>query len=288
MKLMPSRLICCLLTTSVGIVSLGCIDCDCETNDSAPIGGTAGSATAGTGGSSGSMGTGGISAGGNSTGGKAGSGKAGSSGVAGTAGAGGSSGGSSGAGGSAGAGEDEGFTARPGENGSQLVPAWHDEFDGPDIDTSKWYVLEAFPPMDLPWRRNWKKSNVFIQNGALIIQTIKESDGSYSTGAIRTGGYNNTPWLFSQTYGRFEARMKRPTRQGHWAAFWIYTPSVTNVDGSGRDGTEIDIAEFATLRDEVHHALHWDGYGPELQSEQHDTTRRNLMDGDWHTVAVEW
>lgn len=271
------RVICCLACCATAYACGEDEDAGAPDGGGGATGGSAGTAQGGSGGSS-NVGGGGT-AGTAGTGGTAGSG--GTSGSGGTA-------GTAGASGSAGAGGNDGFVTLPGKDGSEFVPAWRDEFDGPQVDPSKWYVLEEFPTMDQPWRRNWKASNVSIENGALVIQTIKETDGSFSTGAVRTGGYGNTPWLFSQTYGRFEARWKRPKQQGHWSAFWLFSPDVNKVDGSGQDGTEIDIAELARLRDEVHHALHWDGYGADHQSEGYDAMDMGTFDDDWHTVAVEW
>jgi beta-glucanase (GH16 family) len=178
----------------------------------------------------------------------------------------------------------------PAPDGGRFHPSWSDEFDGSEIDPSKWLVAEEFPDMgkEMPWRRNWKPSNVFIEEGALVIQTIKDGDG-YSTGGVRTGsGDPNGPQKFRQAFGRFEARIMPPKEQGHWSAFWMMTGNVGNVDGSGRDGTEIDIIEFAYRNGKANHALHWDGYGKEHKSEGQDVVGMNLDDGGWHTVTLEW
>jgi hypothetical protein len=195
------------------------------------------------------------------------------------------------------AGEDAGalpqpvpFEPLPGENGGMFVPVFNDEFDGPEVDTSKWYVQDNYRLLEPenPWRRNWKAENVWIEDGALVIQTVKEADGSFSTGAVKTGGYGDTVWLFSQAFGRFEARVKLPTQPGHWAAFWGWTPSEDNVDGSGRDGSEIDIFEAPYRIDRVNHALHWDGYTDHHQQASMNVDGRGLTDGGFHTFALEW
>jgi beta-glucanase (GH16 family) len=170
------------------------------------------------------------------------------------------------------------------------VPAWHDEFDGPDVDATKWRVADENPTMDLPYRRNWMPKNVTIEDGALVITTHEESDGSFSTGAVRTGYYVPADeWEFGQAFGRFEARIQAPAQQGHWAAFWLYTPDVGTVNGDGRDGTEIDIVEFAYVQsDRVNHALHWDGYDADHQSSGEQATGFGVYDGGWHTFTLEW
>jgi beta-glucanase (GH16 family) len=170
--------------------------------------------------------------------------------------------------------------------GGRFVPIWHDEFDGPVVDANKWYVDDQWPSMDLPWRRNWKPANVSIESGALVIQTV--SDGTnYSTGAIETGKFGG-PNIFEQAFGRFEARMRFQAQQGHWTAFWLMNPNEGNVDGSGRDGSEIDILEKAWLGDRANHAIHWDGYGASQKSAGQQSTGYGLDDGGWHTSALEW
>jgi beta-glucanase (GH16 family) len=189
-----------------------------------------------------------------------------------------------------GAPESTPFEPVAGKDGSQFVPVWNDEFEGSAVDTSKWYVQDSYRLLEPEneWRRNWKAKNVSVEEGALVIKTVREDDGSFSTGAVKTGGYGDTPWLFSQAFGRFEARVKLPTQQGHWPAFWGWTPGTDGVDGSGRDGSEIDIFEGAYRIDRVNHALHWDGYAASHQIASHDVEGRGLNDGDWHTFALEW
>jgi beta-glucanase (GH16 family) len=60
------------------------------------------------------------------------------------------------------------------------------------------------------------------------------------------------------------------------------------VDGSGRDGTEIDVMEKAWLLDQVQHTLHWDGYGTAHRSAEQLVTGRGVSDGGWHVFRVDW
>ena len=175
----------------------------------------------------------------------------------------------------------------PGDPFGEL--AFSDEFEGPEIDTTRWYVENGhqnYWPDTEPWRRNFKKENVYIQDGALVIRAAKEQIG-YSTGAIVTGK-KGQPLPFEQAFGRFEARMRLATQPGHGGAFWLWNVSQGNVDGSGRDGTEIDIFERIWLTDVCDHALHWDGYGPESGSAVQMVNGMGLNDGGWHVVRLDW
>jgi beta-glucanase (GH16 family) len=177
----------------------------------------------------------------------------------------------------------------PAPGGTFGALSFDDEFDGPAIDTTKWYVSDAHQDLwpDSPWRRNFKKENVYIENGALVIPTAREPVG-FSTGAIVTGGDGGRSPLFGQAYGRFEARLRLPKQQDHYCGFWLWNESEGNIDGSGRDGTEIVIVERAWLIDLADHALHWDGYGPSHGTAVQMVTGAGLDDCGWHVVRLDW
>lgn len=165
-----------------------------------------------------------------------------------------------------------------------------DEFDGPEVDPDKWQVADShedYWPDTQPWRRNFMAENVYIEDGVLVIRVTNEEVG-FSTGAITTGGTYGVKPQFEQAFGRFEARMKFPTQQGHWCAFWLMADSVGNVDGSGRDGSEIDIFEKAYLTDRAEHNVHWDGYEESHQGDGVAIVDKGLDDGNWHVVRLDW
>lgn len=99
---------------------------------------------------------------------------------------------------------------------------WSDEFDGPagqlpsaanwtfDIGTD-WGNAQLEYDTDRP--ENVSRDG----NGNLAITARRESyrGSAYTSGRIKTQG------LFDQAYGRFEARIKLPTGQGIWPAFWM-------------------------------------------------------------------
>lgn len=176
---------------------------------------------------------------------------------------------------------------------------WTDEFDQVSVDTRRWIVMDRHEKWwpESPWRRNYKASNVVVHEsmegarGVLEIRTVKETDSqgkdSWSTGCIQTKD-GSRPALFEQAFGRFEARVRFPSRKGHWCAFWIMNDRANKVGNQGRDGSEIDIMEKSRLSDLINHALHWDGYGSAHRSEGHDVTGMGLDDGGWHEFRVDW
>ncbi len=124
---------------------------------------------------------------------------------------------------------------------------WHDEFDGPNgspPDPKKWtYDLGGggWGNQELESYTN-RAENAHIENGNLVITARKENfEGSDHIAREFTSARLKTQGLFSQTYGRFEARIKIPSGQGMWPAFWMLGDNISSV-GWPKCG-EIDIME---------------------------------------------
>lgn len=177
---------------------------------------------------------------------------------------------------------------------------WSDEFTGDTIDTSKWQILGTDSYYSTTPRKPntgkpdgwWLADNVSLSgNGTLVIKASviadknDDNDSSYdydyATGALRSRG------LFEQQYGKFEISCKLPTQQGWWVAFWLSTDSVNTIDGSGVDGTEIDIMEGFGWNNRINHALHWDGYGTAHRSISSKDTIAGIRDG-FHKYTLIW
>jgi len=157
----------------------------------------------------------------------------------------------------------------------QLV--WHDEFDGTEIDTSKWDSPEYERRGHL-----WRPANAYLDGkGQLVMETSQVGD-RYASPCLRTRK------KFEKKFGFFITRCKLPKEQGHWSAFWMMNDSVGKVGNEGRDGTEIDIMEWPWRDGSVGHALHWDGYGEHHKSASHKSKSTKLLDGEFHTFALWW
>ena len=175
--------------------------------------------------------------------------------------------------------------------------SWSDEFNGADgsaPDSTKWtYDLgggeDGWGNQELEAYTN-RAVNAQIKGGNLAITAQKETftgtDGAtrdYTSARLKTQG------LFTQTYGRFEARIKIPAGQGMWPAFWMLGQDI-NAVGWPKCG-EIDIMEnIGREPGMVHGSLH----GPGLTGGTSDTTstvvlpnNANFAD-DFHIYAVEW
>jgi len=166
----------------------------------------------------------------------------------------------------------------PAPAGKRWRLAWHDEFDGAEIDESQWEILGD-------WKRrdgHWVKADSYLDgDGHLLLRTRKDGD-RFTCGAVRTQG------KFEHRFGYWECRCEFPTQPGHWPAFWLFSrPGVGEVGNEGRDGTEIDIMEKPWRTDHVQHALHWDGYGKHHRSAGKKAEAGGISKG-YHTFGLHW
>jgi len=177
----------------------------------------------------------------------------------------------------------------------EWVLTWSDDFsaaDGSSPDASKWtYDLggNGWGNQELQSYTS-RRQNVQIQGGNLVI-TARQEKYTGADGIARnyTSTRLKTQSLFSQAYGRFEARIRIPTGQGIWPAFWMLGSNLSTVDWP-KCG-EIDIMEnIGREPGTVHGSLH----GPSFVAITSDlTASTSLPSGqsyseDFHVYAVEW
>ncbi len=165
----------------------------------------------------------------------------------------------------------------PAPTGKQWSLVWHDEFDGPKLDETKWNRLGD-------WKRRdgyWVKEDAYLNGeGSLILRTRKDGD-RYTCGAVNTAG------KFEHAFGYYVARCKMPKQEGHWSAFWLMGRGVYKVGDEGRDGTEIDIIEMPWRDGRLTSNMHWDGYGKAHKSTGTNFSRPGVREG-WHTFGLLW
>ena len=185
---------------------------------------------------------------------------------------------------------------QPADRAWKLV--WKDEFSGTNgsaVDASKW-VSETggggWGNNELEYYTK-RLDNAYQQDGNLVIKVLQEKytgdDGvtrNYTSARLKTLG------KFSQTYGRFEARIKIPRGQGLWPAFWMLG---TDIEKPGWPGCgEIDIMENIGKEPAlVHGTIHGPGYsgghgiGAPYALPAALPADQRFAD-DFHLFAVEW
>jgi beta-glucanase (GH16 family) len=165
---------------------------------------------------------------------------------------------------------------------------WSDEFNGPNVNTTNWDVLTRQNSHNNE-KQFYLPEQATIVDGKLRITATNEpiADKQYRSARLES----------DQAFGpgRFEARIKLPTTQGMWPAFWLFpnSPSVPWPTGG-----EIDILENRGSQPLlVSSAYHWQtNPGPCCGQHQYlfheHTATENGEDvnfhEDFHTYAVEW
>ena len=136
---------------------------------------------------------------------------------------------------------------------SNWVLTWSDEFNGNALNEETW--TPEFGSSG--WGNNeWQNytnnpDNLEVSNGRLRISAIKQGEGlgGYTSARIIT----NNKMEFK--YGKIEARIKVPSGQGIWPAFWMLGANFEEV-GWPRCG-EIDIMEHVNNEPLTNSAIHW-------------------------------
>jgi len=111
--------------------------------------------------------------------------------------------------------------------------------------------------------------------------TARQEGNNFTSARIKTMG------LFSQKYGRFEARMKMPYGPGIWPAFWLLGDNIETTPWPTCG--EIDIMEYKGQEpNRIHGTIH----GPVLFGGNAITQtfgfQNARFDTDFNLFAVEW
>ena len=184
--------------------------------------------------------------------------------------------------------------------------AWQDEFEGDGLDRTKWDDNQSVDTLHWgPIRKGgyWHKDMIEVRDGNLVIKTEYKEEplegntfGSpdkygegYYTGMIATHGKQEF------LYGYFECRAILPKSTGMWSAFWMMNGDVYNQDGSGQDGTEVDIFESMYYKDawwgagdSVICGIHFDGYDGMHQGYSVNKWFADNPYEEYNTYGLEW
>ena len=166
---------------------------------------------------------------------------------------------------------------------------WADEFEGPTIDTTTW-THETFPGIESGNRElqhyTDRPRNSFIEDGKLVVKAIREDYKGHDYTSARL----KTEDGFSFRYGRVEGRIKLPSTEGIWPAFWMMPEK--SVYGGWPHSGEIDIVESVNTANEIYGTIHYGSpnHTHSGGSYQLPATKDGprLFSEDFHTYAIEW
>ncbi|MFQ9515710.1 MAG: family 16 glycosylhydrolase [Eubacterium sp.] len=167
-------------------------------------------------------------------------------------------------------------------NISNMKLQWSDEFDGTSLNTNYW--TPEIGNGDWGWGNNeleyytGKEENITVSNGTLKINALSEKVGNYNY----TSGRIKTADKVEVGYGYVEARIKLPSVNGIWPAFWML--GAGEPKGWPYCG-EIDIMEAWNTSDFAQNCFHYaDANGKDNYSNSYRVT--GLGKTNWHTYGV--
>ncbi|WP_166805825.1 Ig-like domain-containing protein [Jeotgalibacillus sp. R-1-5s-1] len=179
---------------------------------------------------------------------------------------------------------------------------WNDEFDGTELDESKWnydtgYYLDE-DPGTWGWGNNElqhytdSEDNVFVEDGKLNIVAL-EDPATFPQDPNRVAPYSSgkitTEDKFTFKYGRVDFSAKLPAVSGAWPALWMLPND--EVYGGWASSGEIDVMEArGRVPESTSGAIHFGGEWPAntyLSGEQtfEDGGR---IDTDYHVYSLIW
>lgn len=165
---------------------------------------------------------------------------------------------------------------------------WVEEFDGPANalpDSAKWtYDLgnnNGWGNRELETYTNLPQ-NVHLDGSGHLIIHVQREGATYTSARLKTQG------RFSAKFGRVEARMRLPSGQGIWPAFWMLGASFNGVNWPMCG--EIDVMEHIGREPSVVHAtVHGPGYsGGSGISRSFALPAGARFADDFHVFAITW
>ena len=174
---------------------------------------------------------------------------------------------------------------------------WHDEFDGPNLDTSVWTVEtggHGWGNGELQYYTNriddTTGANAYIENVNLVIEARRENYSGNQFTSARLISKN----AMSFKYGKIRARIKMADLEdGLWPALWLLGANI-NTAGWPECG-ELDIVEMGsagaiaagTVNRKVDATAHWEHSGSHAQYGG-STYTATAAYNDYHVFKLEW
>ena len=183
--------------------------------------------------------------------------------------------------------------ALPARGDSGWTLQFSDEFNGANLDTTKWGVDISTKSRAPRWEHGindwwWTANNVEMDGTGNLLLHVEKPDGdTLNCGSVSSDG------LFDLTYGYLEARIQvADVHDGAHTAFWIQSPGQNASDpstfeGTANDGAEVDFFESAWFDDKLKTPVHADGYGVERIGNNKSWDAPGVHVG-YHTYGVEW
>ena len=175
---------------------------------------------------------------------------------------------------------------------------WHDEFDGTELDLSKWSFRRHLFHREF---EPYTDQGVWLDGKSIAHFQVIEQDGRYYSSQLQTGeNYMDRPttgdWpiapfskpKFMHKYGYYEIRCKLQTQPGWWSAFWLQSPIIGATLNPEECGVEVDIMESFAPNGIVSHNNHWGGYGDDHQHVGSGERKLEETPDGFHVFGLDW
>ena len=161
--------------------------------------------------------------------------------------------------------------------------AWSDEFDGTDLDRTKWDYRTCMMQKEHP---AWCDDGVHLDGNSNAVFTLKMKDGKPVSSQLQTG-YNfmdqpvektvfendHVQWTIGKLHeskflhgpGYYECRCRLQQKPGWWSAFWVQSPIIGSSLDPKESGVEIDIMECFNPGEIGRHSVVTGGYGLDMK-----------------------
>lgn len=190
--------------------------------------------------------------------------------------------------------------------GRDFTLAWHDEFDGDELDRSKWAYRLCMMQKRHP---AWVDDAVRLDGKGNAVFWLRIEDGRPVSSQLQTGfnfmdepveqttfGNDHLQWpigklrapLFEHAYGYWECRCRLQQKPGWWSAFWMQSATIGAFPDPARAGVEIDVME--SFRPGVchrHNVFHG-GYGKDNVRLTAGSDIEGLDTSAFHRFGVLW
>ena len=197
--------------------------------------------------------------------------------------------------------------------GHEFQLVWHDEFNGTQLDESKWSYRTNFWGRRAHWFATPEDRAVEVKDGTVRLKVVKRPDGQFVSPQLQTGELiwdipvnpnsksfwplpKRRPAKFLHRYGYYECRFRLQRMPGWWSAFWMQTEQQGTCLDPARAGIEHDIMESFNPGEIIAHCFHYNGYGPDYKGFKTPRVKDALDPSvvvkvgseDFHTIGMLW
>jgi len=190
--------------------------------------------------------------------------------------------------------------------GREWCLAWHDEFDGTELDRSKWAYRMSIMQKRHP---GYTDKGVRLDGRSNAVFDIHLEDGRPVSSHLQTGfnfmdepveettfNADHLQWpigklrepLFEHLYGYWECRCRLQQKPGWWSAFWLQSSTIGASLDPARTGVEIDAMESFEPGIVVPHNVFHGGYGKDNHWEGCGRKTTGLDTSAFHRFGVLW